>query len=371
MKRTARWFCVVFLSAVYAQGQSADSAHPDRVDDYVKREMAVRNVPGLAFAVVKDGRVIREGAYGLANVETGAQVGIDSVFELASVTKPITAVSVMMLVEQKKIGLDDPVDKYLAEVPAAWREITIRELLSHTSGLREYGLVKCDGSELLDISTKQQFEDLVKSPLLFAPGTGTQYSDSGYFILGMIIESVTGQSYRDFLQQRIFRPLGMQHTSVLDQSAIIPNRVSPYTFRKGQLNNARRAWQHELPSWYGIWSTVDDMVKFDNALSSGALVKLDTLAHMWDPAVLKNGGKASIDGNLYGLGWFILSNSGHRIVGHPGWTGTLYLKYPDDHVSIILLTNLDAGSGSQHVFLAQGILRLLQPELPRFLPEGQ
>jgi D-alanyl-D-alanine carboxypeptidase len=369
MKRTVKLLFVIFLCAVYAQCQTKVPSSPDKIDDYVEREMAARNVPGLAFAVTENGRVLREGAYGLANVETGARVSTDSVFELASVTKPITAVSVMMLVEQKKIGLDDPVAKYLSETPAAWREITVRELLSHTSGLREYGLVKCDGSELLDISTKQQFEDLAKAALQFAPGTGTQYSDSGYFLLGMIIESASGQSYRDFLQQRIFVPLKMQHTSVLDQSAVIPNRVSPYTLRKGQINNARRAWQHELPSWYGIWSTVDDMVKFDNALSSGALVKLDTLAHMWDPAAVKNGDKASIDGSLYGLGWFILSNSGHRIVGHPGWTGTLYLKYPDDHISIILLTNLDAGSGSQHVFLAQGILSLLQPELPRFLPK--
>src|ERR1700720_843301 len=116
MKRTARWLCVVFFSVVYAQGQSSDSQQPDRVDDYIKREMVARNVPGLAFAVMKNGMVLREGAYGLSNVETGAHVGIDSVFELASVTKPITAVSVMMLVEQKKLALDEPVDKYLAQI---------------------------------------------------------------------------------------------------------------------------------------------------------------------------------------------------------------------------------------------------------------
>jgi len=387
-----RLLCTVFVCAVYVEcqtrgaadessnrdrpgqqpadvSQSKYPAHPDKIDEYIKREMAARNVPGLAFAVMENGRALRQGAYGLANLETGAPVGIDSVFELASVTKPITAVAVMMLVEQKKLALDDPVDKYLAEIPAAWHAITVRELLSHTSGRREYGLVRCDGSELLDISTKQQFEDLVKSPLLFVPGTGTQYSDSGYFVLGMIIESVSGQRYRDFLQQRIFGPLGMPHTSVLDQSAIIPNRISSYTLRKGQLKNARRAWQHELPSWYGIWSTVEDMVKFDAGLSSGALIKLETLAHMWAPATLKDGKNSSIDQNLYGLGWFILSAAGHRIVGHPGWTGTLYLKYRDDQISIILLANLDAGSGSQHVFLAQAILELLRPGLARFLPK--
>jgi D-alanyl-D-alanine carboxypeptidase len=302
MKRTARVLCVMFLCAVHAQCQTEGSTHPDKIDEYLKHEMAARNVPGLAFAVLENGRVLRQGAYGLANVENEARVAIDSVFELASVTKPITAVAVMMLVEQKKIRLDDPVRKYLVDAPPAWDEITVRELLSHTSGLREYGLVKCDGSELLDISTKQQFEDLIKSPPLFAPGTGTQYSDSGYFILGMIMESVSGQTYRDFLQQRIFEPLGMQHTSVLDQSAIIPKRVSSYMFREGQLKNARRAWQHELPSWYGIWSTVEDMVKFDVALSSGVLVGPETLAHMWVPATLKDGKKASIDQTPYGLG---------------------------------------------------------------------
>jgi D-alanyl-D-alanine carboxypeptidase len=350
-------------------GQSRNTPRPDQFDEHIQREMAARNVPGLAFAVLENGRVLRQGAYGLANVENEAGVDFDSVFELASVTKPITAIAVMMLVEQKKVRLDDPVHRYLANAPPAWNEITIRELLSHTSGLREYGLVKCDGSELLDISTRQQFEDLVKSPLLFVPGSGTQYSDSGYFLLGMIIESVSGLRYKDFLQQRIFGPLGMTHSSVLDQRAIIPKRVSSYAFREGKLQNARRAWQHELPSWYGIWSTVEDMVKFDVGLSSGTLIKPETLAGMWVPATLTSGKKASIDQNLYGFGWVILNAATPLIVGHPGWTGTLYVKYPDYHLSMILLTNLDAGSGSQHVVLAQKILSLLRPELPRFLPK--
>jgi CubicO group peptidase (beta-lactamase class C family) len=241
--------------------------------------------------------------------------------------------------------------------------------LTHTSGLREYGLVKCDGSELLDISTKQQFEDVSKSPLLFPPGTGTQYSDPGYFLLGMIIEKTSGQTYGDFLQEHIFRPLGMTRTSVLNQSAIIHKRVSSYTLREGVLKNARRVWQHELPSWYGIWSTAGDVAKFDAALSSGALVKPETLERMWAPAMLKNHQPALIEQMGYGLGWFVWNAGGHRVIGHPGWTGTFYLKYPDDRVSIILLSNLDAGSGSSHTKIAQGILALVRPDLPRFLPE--
>ncbi len=359
-----RLLFVVLVCVAHAEGQTGGN----KIDDYIRHEIAVRSVPGLVFVVMENGRVVRQGAYGLANVETSSSAELESVFELASVTKPITAVAVMMLVEGGKVRLDDSVDKYLAGTPAAWHEITIRELLSHTSGLREYGLVKCDGSELLDISTKQQFEDLAKSSLLFPPGTGTQYSDAGYFLLGMIIEKVSGQKYRDFLRRRIFGPLGMKRTSVLDQSAIIPKRVSSYTLREGQLKNARRAWQHELPSWYGIWSTVEDMVKFDEGLSSGALVRPETLEQMWTPATLKNHQNALIDQMSYGLGWFVWNAEGHRVVGHPGWSGTLYLKYPDDRVSIILLANLDASSGSAHVAIAQGILALLQPELPRFLP---
>ncbi len=352
------FFCVVPTQA---------QANGD-IDKYIKHEMEVRSVPGLAFAVTENDRIMKEGAYGLANIETGSPVERDSVFEIASVTKPITATAVMMLVQEGRIGLEDSIGKYVAETPQAWHEITIRALLSHTSGLREYGLVQCNGSELLDISTKQQFDDLVKSPLLFQPGTGTQYSDSGYFLLGMVIEKVTGQKYRDFLQARIFGPVGMSHTSILDQSAIVPKRVSSYTLREGHLKNARRAWQHELPSWYGIWSTVDDMVRFDAALSSGRLLKPETLQQMWTPATLKNGKTATIEDMPYGLGWFVSSAAGHRIVAHPGWTGTFYLKYPDDGVSIILLSNLDAGSGSANTKIAQGILALLRSDLPRFLP---
>jgi len=338
------------------------------VDDYIRHEMAVRSVPGLAFAVTENGRIIKEGAYGLANIETRSPVERESVFELASVTKPITAVAVMMLVQEGRIGLEDSIGKYVADPPQAWHDITIRELLSHTSGLKEYGLVQCNGSELLDISTKQQFDDVVKSPLSFPPGTGTQYSDPGYFLLGMVIEKVTGQKYRDFLQARILEPVGMSHTSILDQSAVIPKRVSSYTSREGHLKNARRAWQHELPSWYGIWSTVDDMVRFDTALSSGGLLKRETLQQMWTPAKLKNGKPATIEEMPYALGWFVLSTAGHRIVAHPGWTGTFYLKYPDDGASIILLSNLDAGSGSANTKIAQGILALVRSDLPRFLP---
>jgi CubicO group peptidase (beta-lactamase class C family) len=348
-------------------------AHPqrsrDKIDDYIRGEMNARQVPGLAFAVLDGSHVLRKGAYGLANVETNSPVESDSVFELASVTKPITGVAVMMLVQEGRVGLDESIDKYLPDAPQAWRQITIRELLSHTSGLREYGLVRCNGSELLDISTKQQFEDLVKSSLLFPPGTGVQYSDPGYFLLGMVIEKASGQKYGDFLQTRIFTPVGMSHTSLLNRSAIIPKRVSSYTFREGHLNNARRAWQHELPSWFGIWSTVDDLVRFDVALSSGGLIRPETLEQMWRPATLKNNQTVMIDQMPYGLGWFVGNAAGHRVVAHPGWTGTFYLKYPDDRVSIILLSNLDAGSGSAHTKIAQGILGLLRPDLPRFLPE--
>jgi CubicO group peptidase (beta-lactamase class C family) len=122
-------------------------AQTDGLDDYINREMVLRKVPGLAFALLDHGHIVTERTYGLANVETGTPVDVDSVFELASVTKPITAVAVMMLVEERKIGLDDAISKYVADTPITWHGITVRELLSHTAGLREYGLVKCDGSE--------------------------------------------------------------------------------------------------------------------------------------------------------------------------------------------------------------------------------
>jgi CubicO group peptidase (beta-lactamase class C family) len=164
----------------------------DALDAYIRNEMQARRIPGLTFAVIDDGRV-RKRAYGRANLETDAPVRTDSIFELASITKPFTATAIMMLVEQGMVSLGDAIGKYLEQAPETWRGMTVRHLLTHTSGLPEHAFNDC-----MNTTTQQQFAAVVKASLLFPPGEAAQYSDPGYFLLGMIIEKVSGQKYADF-----------------------------------------------------------------------------------------------------------------------------------------------------------------------------
>jgi len=363
-KRTA-----VLLLAIFALRTEIASAQGNDLDAYVREEMATRKIPGLVFALVDHGKVITERAYGSENLETGTPLGIDGVFELASVTKPFTATAIMMLVEEGKIGLDEPIFKYISNGPTAWKDITVRQLLSHTSGLRGGGWVERDGSPLLDISVRQQFDDISKAPLEYAPGQGAAYSDPGYFLLGMIIEKVSGMSYRRFMQERVFLPFGMTSTRIEDRHAIVRNHVSEYTLVNGQLEHDRRVWQHELPSYYGVWSTVDDLAKWNIALERNQVVKAQTLEQMWTPTKLKDGETAKVDGIPYGLGWFIVNVAGHRVVGHPGFLGSAMFHYVDQHIALILLTNRDVEGGSFQVAIAQGITARLRPNIPPFFSQ--
>ncbi len=351
----------VLLGLTFLSACSAIAA-ADELDAYVTTEMLSRKIPGAAIGVIDHDRVMKR-MYGSANLETAAPVRIDSVFEIASVTKPFTASAVMLLVQDGKIHLDDPIDTLIERAPAAWKGITVRHLLSHTSGLRGGGWVECNGSPLLDISSGQQFEDIVKSPLLFAPGEGATYSDPGYFLLGMIIERASGLLYRHFMQQRVFVPTGMTSTRILDRREIVKGHVSCYTLRNGQVEHNRRVWQHELPSYFGILTTVDDMIRWDTALKKGRLLRPETLSAMWTPTRLKNGEVALVDGQPYGLGWFVGAVNGHRIVGHPGFLGSVVFRFLDDGLTIIVLTNLDVASGPHQVKLALGVASRLRPEM--------
>lgn len=341
--------------------------YADRVDEFIKNEMSTRQIPGLAFAVIDNGKVTMKRGYGLANVETDTPMTTDSVFELASVTKPFTAMAVMMLVEGGKVRLDDPVTVYLDHTPEAWKDITVRELLTHTSGLGGGGWVEWDGSPLLDITTKQHFEDVVKSPPHFPPGEDASYSDPGYLLLGMIVEKVSGQRYRDFMQSRIFNPLHMTSSGIVDRREIVKKRVAPYTLHDGKLENGRRVWQHELPSYFGVMSTVDDLIKWDAALSNHSLLKESSLEQMWTPARLKNGQLAVVDGAPYGFGWIVRDIPGHRMVGHPGFLGSIVARFIDDKLSVIVLTNLDVASGNHPVTIAVGIATIVRPQLAAIL----
>lgn len=350
----------LFLLLITSSTHAAH-AFADELDTYLAQEMQARSIPGLALAISDKGKVTKR-VYGMANLETDTPVRTDSVFELASVTKPFTATAIMMLVEEGKLALDDAVARYVDRTPDTWRGMTVRHLLTHTAGLPEHAFSDC-----METSTKQQFDAVANASLLFPPGEAAQYSDPGYFLLGMIIEKASGQRYADFLQRRIFNPLQMSSSHVLDQRRIVKGRVAPYTMRRGTLERGRRDWQHELPSHYGVWSTIEDLIKWDAALATGSLVNETSFAQMVAPAKLRSGQPVLVGGDKYGLGWIVRDAPRHRQMGHPGYSGTIVLRFIDDRLTVIVLTNLDVAAGSHPFILAVGIARLVRPELAEFL----
>jgi len=327
----------------------------DTVDDYLRSEMAKRHIPGVSVAVVRDGKPILVRSYGLSNIELSEPVTSDSVFKLASVTKPFTATAILMLAEEGKITLDERIARYLPELPSHWSAVTVRQTLSHTSGLIDYLSAprwSWQSSWRLDLTPKEFVQFTSESPLLFAPGTGMKYSNTGFYLLGLLIERISGKPYAQFLTERMFRPLQMADTRRDTLTGIVPHRVSGYVFN-GTLQNAEYTSETWAYSEGGIISTIQDLVKWEAALNTDKLLKQSSLRQMWTPTRLSDGSLAIIGDNgagkpnYYGLGWYISEHHGHRIVLHPGdkpgFSSTI-TRFEDGHLTIILLCNNSSGS---------------------------
>src|SRR5437870_1876127 len=248
MSPRCRRSLIAILSLVVLPLAVAAPARADRIDDYIKAEMQKRRIPGLALAVVRNGTVVKMKGYGLANLDHDVPVTPDTVFELASVTKQFTAAAIMTLVEEGKLQLDDPILWHLPQGPATWSAITVRHLLTHTAGLpglEENFKALWPGGPRLNYSTVQLFNAATKDPHSFPAGERFQYSDVGYFLLGMIIEHVSGQRYAGFRGERFFRPPGMTSTPVLDPWKMLKHRAAGYTIPDGQLVHTRPIAQAE------------------------------------------------------------------------------------------------------------------------------
>lgn len=324
-----------FLPAVFSASIAAEG---DAVDAYLRAEMDKRRIPGLALVVIRHGRIVKMQGYGLANLEHDVPVTADTVFELASLTKQFTAAGMLLLVQEGKLMLDDRIGMHLAGTPDVWSGITVRHLLTHTAGLAslEQGFRSLYvGGARLNYTTAEMFEAATNDPMSFAPGERYQYSDVGYFLLGMILEKASGQRYREFMTERFFKPLGMTATSILDQWTVLKNRAAGYTLRDGQLVNIRRVSQSELPSHYGIFSTVKDLAKWDIALGAGKVITPESLKEIWTPVRLNDGATHG-----YGFGWVLTQRRGHRHITHTGITGTQYSRFPEYGLTVIVLTNL-------------------------------
>ncbi len=315
-------------------------ARADEVDDYVERQLRELHIPGLSLAVVRNGTIIKARGYGLANVEGNVPSTKDTVYEIGSMTKQFTATAVMMLVEEGKVSLDDKITKYFPEALETWSRITIRHLLTHTSGIQNHVAVP-DFPNLFqtNLTRDQLIKLFFKLPLEFQSGETWAYDNTGYYLLGIIVEKASGKSFWRFLDERIFRPLGMTSTRNTDVQPIDTNRASGYEWVNNKFERRPVLAPFIAFSAGAILSNVEDMAKWDAALYTERLLTRSSLEQMWTPAKTNQGAPASFD---YGFGWFIDSYHGHRVVQHsggtPGFSSAIY-RFTDDKLTVIVLTN--------------------------------
>ena len=344
------WVLLTAAQQVHSADVSARSADSSsrQADAIVAAAMQSHRIPGVCLAVIKNGHLIKASGYGLANVELKVPVSPASLFQSGSVAKQFTAAAVMILVEEGKIGLDEPVIKYFPEArAAAWRDVTVRQLLTHTSGIPDiFGEHDEDSytKGILDFRRDYTEDELLQRYLTltldFKPGDRWNYSNTGYELLGFLIHRVSGMFYGDFLEQRVFHPLGMTSTRIISEQDIVPNRVSGYRLIDGQLKN--QEWI--APSLNtladgGLYTNVIDLAKWDAALYSDKILSRSALKQVWTPVRLNSG-----ETYPYGFGWDLGSVDGHAVQSHTGSNQGFWIsisRYVDAGLTIVVLTNLD------------------------------
>src|SRR5262249_31818791 len=273
-----------------------------------------------------------------------------------TVEKQFTTTAVMLLVEEGKIDLDEKISKYVGEVPDAWKPITVRQVLTHTAGMPN------DFSEADYVQNWTEDQLLAKAkamPLDFQPGTKWSYSNVGYVVLGIMVGKVAGKFYGDFLQERVFKPLGMTTTRIISEADIIPNRAAGYRLVRGELKN--QEWVSPTMNTTAdgslYWSVLD-LIKWDAALTKREVLKSNSWDSVYSPAKLANGSTFP-----YGFGWGLSTVNGRRLIEHSGaWQGfkTSIARYVDDGVTVIVLANLAQADATG---LAHGIAETVKPEL--------
>lgn len=349
--------------SLFCHAQPSSNNLKGRVDSLVKSEMQKQKIPGLAIVVVRDGKVDYIKGYGFSNLEHKVAVKPETIFQSGSVGKQFTAFAIMLLAEDGKLSLDDRLTKFFPDAPAGWDSVTVINLLTHTGGFGDY---PDDFDFRADFNEDSLLRVIRKIPLRFKAGEKSQYSNIGYITLGLIIGKITGKFYGEFLQQRIFKPLGMSTARVISEYDIVPNRAAGYRMDSGKIKN--QIWVSPTINTTAdgsLYLTAIDMAKWEAALNAGKLLKPDSYKAMWSPVKLNDGST-----HPYGFGWRIDSVNGKCILNHNGtWQGfeSVIRRYPDAKLGIVVFANLLRSNPNK---IAARVMELYQPELalPKLKP---
>lgn len=336
MKYISTIITILFIVSLVC-GQPSDFA--DKIDALAK-EVLFEKQTGLSIAVHKDGETIYHQAFGKANLELDVDMHKDNIFRIGSITKQFTSLSILKLAEQGKLDIQDPIQKYLPDYNTEGKTITIEHLLTHTSGIPSYtGAPQWDQEmRKRDFTTIDLINEFATDSLEFDPGTQWKYNNTGYVMLGYIIEKLSGLSYADYIQQHLFKPLGMKSSYYGDVQKIIPLRATGYDRDdEGNLVNSYYLSMTQPHAAGSILSTVSDLAKWNDAVFDYKIVSKESLIKAHTPYTLTDGNSTG-----YGYGWGIGEKYGKQTIAHGGGINgylSMGIYYPEEDLYVAVLSN--------------------------------
>lgn len=344
---------IISMLAVLFSTQLISQNVSDSIDLFIKDKMIQMKIPGLQLAIIKNGKLEKLGNYGFANLEHQSQTNSKTTFSINSMTKAFVGVAVMQLKEQGKLKTDAPISLYISDIPSEWKNITIKQLLSNTSGLPN----NIDEKEqVLGNGIEEKNWELVKQlPMEFKPGEKFSYNQTGYYILGKIITKLSGKHFTQFIEDNQFKTCNMSSTQFGDSNDIIPNNAGSYStiinidgkwINDGKLHNAFATFPLFFRTATGVISTSEDLSKWLIALQNGKLLQKNSVNELFMSIKLNDG---HIDGfnkltNGYALGWPTVVREEHPAVAPVGGMRSALFVYPQDDLSIVVLTNLQGSN---------------------------
>ena len=336
------------IDARSAIAQLADKSFSEQVSAVVERQIESHGLAGVAVSIVENGEIKFAKAFGFADAASPSKrrLACDTPFQLASLSKQFASTSVMLLVNDGKLSLDDSIGKHLQGLPAGWEKITVKQLLAHTSGIEDYvefPNIRADYQK--DLTRAEILKRVYSHPLEFQPGEKFEYSNSGYIMVGCLIESVSGINYGTFLQQRIFKPLDMRTARLEPTQNDDPSRAIGHESVNGKFSRAT----YNSPNWAfaagGIVASLNDLARWDAAIDGNKLLNRDQQEALWENQSI-NGKKTG-----FGLGWMVRPGPDNKrfvlhFGGKPGFS-TAMARLVEDRLTIIVMSNVSQGRSSQ------------------------
>lgn len=315
-----------------------------KLDAYFKDQIDKKKSPAISIAIVEKGHIAYATGYGKADIENDVDANASTVYRIGSITKQFTATMIMQLVNEGKVKIEDPFQTVLPDTPKAWSKVTIKQLLNHTSGIKSYTELSelFEGDAMKPTKPEGIIEKVAEIPLDFEPGTKWNYNNTGYELLGMIIEKLDKRSFAESLKARITGPLKMDHTYFVSEKKLVPHRANGYSWTKDGYEHAQYLnmdWPYAAGS---MESTVLDLAKWDEALYGEKILPKASLQRMWEVTKLADGTEKK-----YGFGWGIGTVNGSPIVEHGGGIHgftTQIRRAPSAGITVIVLTNTDGPS---------------------------